>query len=147
MTTIVWKQGVLACDSQSSFDGAKYRCKEKLQERQTVAYAIAGELGYGLAIVGWAEEGVEDYPGNPDHETVVVAMSKSSGKAWCIEAPGVWIPIEDEMFACGSGGPVALGALAMGATPKEAVEAACEWDEGTGFEVQVVRATQKWKGK
>lgn len=137
MTTIVWKGGVLACDSQSSFGNHKYKCKTKLQLDDDIAFAICGALAEGLLIIDWCRsEEPAPFPGTDD--TTVVMMCRRTGKAWTIEHPGAAVPIEDKLFAAGSGAGIALGALAMGATPEEAVDAACKWDEASGFGVQVV---------
>lgn len=45
------------------------------------------------------------------------------------------IPVTSEFYAIGSGAKVALGALYMGATAKQAVEAACKFDPFTGGDV------------
>lgn len=47
--------------------------------------------------------------------------------------------IKDEFYAIGSGGPYALGAMAMGATPEEAVAIASRFDPGTGSEIEVLQ--------
>lgn len=54
------------------------------------------------------------------------------------DAAGKRYPIKDEYFAIGSGGPYAMGAMAMGATPEEAVAIAARFDPGTGGEVEVM---------
>lgn len=48
-------------------------------------------------------------------------------------------PIKDQFFAIGSGGPYALGAMAMGATPEEAVAIASRFDPATGPEIEVLQ--------
>jgi hypothetical protein len=45
------------------------------------------------------------------------------------------------VYATGSGGQLALGALAMGATPEEAIKVASKYDAYTGHGVQVWRKT------
>ena len=55
---------------------------------------------------------------------------------WGSEMVGV--PIEDDFYAIGSGASLALGALSMGATPKQAIGVAARWDSGTGSEIQTM---------
>jgi hypothetical protein len=49
------------------------------------------------------------------------------------------MPMESPFYAIGSGGHVALGAMATGVTPKRAVEIATQFDPGTGMGVDVIR--------
>jgi ATP-dependent protease HslVU (ClpYQ) peptidase subunit len=49
---------------------------------------------------------------------------------------GARYAITDEFYAIGSGGPYAMGAMAMGATPEEAVAIASRFDPGTGGDVE-----------
>lgn len=46
--------------------------------------------------------------------------------------------IKDEFFAIGSGAPYAIGAMAMGATPEQAVALASRFDPATGGEIEVI---------
>lgn len=147
MTTVVWKKpGVLACDKMATMDGNRYRGTQKLQVTKTHAYVVVGCLGYGLKMIKWIEGTREDDSPLLDHdETAVVAMNLKTGRCSVWEAPGVEIPVEDNLFATGSGGHIALGALAMGASAEEAVRAAAAWDDGTGFGVQVVASERALK--
>lgn len=53
------------------------------------------------------------------------------------EANGARYPIKDQFYAVGSGAPYALGAMAMGASPEEAVAIAARFDPNTGGELEV----------
>lgn len=55
------------------------------------------------------------------------------------EPSGARYHIKDGFYAVGSGGPYALGAMAMGASPEEAVAIAARFDPGTGGEVEVLK--------
>lgn len=46
--------------------------------------------------------------------------------------------IKDEFFAIGSGAPYAIGAMAMGASPQEAVALASRFDPATGGEIEAI---------
>lgn len=146
MTTIVWKApGVLACDSMASEGGVRYRGKIKFQLREKYAYAVTGGLAAGLKLVEWIDGGAPDDCPIDDRSVTAVCMDLKTGKAWTWCHEGVPLPIEDKMYATGSGRELALGALAMGASASEAVAVACEWDDGSGFGVQFVasRAAQR----
>lgn len=49
---------------------------------------------------------------------------------------GTRYAIKDTFYAIGSGGPYAMGAMAMGATPTEAVAIAARFDPGTGGAIE-----------
>lgn len=119
----------------------RYRGTAKMVQTSTHAYVVVGCLAFGLKMIQWIMGTREDESPLSDHdETAVVAMDLRTGECVVWEAPGVPIPIEDKLFAAGSGGPIALGALAMGASAEEAIKAAAAWDDGTGFGVQVVKS-------
>jgi 20S proteasome alpha/beta subunit len=50
--------------------------------------------------------------------------------------PSAWLVVDQPYYAIGSGSPFALGALAQGASAKEAVEAAAKSDPFTGMGVK-----------
>ena len=51
-------------------------------------------------------------------------------------ASGKRFAIRDQFYAIGSGGPYAIGAMAMGATPAEAVALASQFDPATGGKIE-----------
>lgn len=137
MTTIAWKDGVLACDSQATDMGTRSRAKSKLVLTDDYAYAVTGSLAFGLDFVRRLESGEED----PElKKATVVRMDRRTGQIVVFDPPGYPIPVEDKLFATGSGGDLALGAMAAGASAEEAVRIAIAWDADSGFGVQVVES-------
>lgn len=145
MTTIAYKDGVLACDKQATNNGTRLRAAVKLQVRRNYAYAISGHLAAGLAAVDCIERGESNE--RPEGKYVVLQMDLQTGKAWEWEDTGNPMPVEDRLWVTGSGGDIALGAMAYGATPEEAVKIAAAWDTDTGFGVQVVRSERAQRRK
>lgn len=147
MTTIAYKRigkgAMLACDSQSSDDGLLYKAKSKAQVVGDKVYIICGTLGIGLAMIKWIESGSSDdcpIAGlSDDDSTEIFEMDLITGKAQLWEASPVPLPIEDKMAAKGTGAGLAIGAMAMGATPTEAITVASKWDEATGMGVQTFK--------
>jgi ATP-dependent protease HslVU (ClpYQ) peptidase subunit len=67
------------------------------------------------------------------------ALRLSAEGIFLIEGPDdTWMKIDDEFYAIGSGAHYAIGALAMGAAPKRAVEIAMDWDNFTGGKINVL---------
>lgn len=146
MTTIAYRNGVLAADSQATDDGLKYETPEKIQRHGNTAYAVAGNLACGLKMIGWLLRNNhnpwcdEDCP--LDDETVVVTLHLDSSTLEVWEHPGWPVTVTDAFAAWGSGAAIAIGAMAMGATAREAVDVAAKWDDGTGFQV---RSYGQWR--
>jgi len=66
------------------------------------------------------------------------AIELHPGGIFLYNSSGLKYAVKDEYFAIGSGGPYAMGALAMGATPEEAVAIATRFDPSTGGEVEAM---------
>lgn len=135
MTTIAWKDGVLAADRKMTYNGAGYK-GTKLFRTKTHALAFSGDAGYGIKFVEWFRGDRTDPCPMDEHADVnVLVMDLETGRCAQWEEPGVPIPIEDKFCAIGSGHDLAIGAMSFGATAIEAVECASEWDNNSGFGV------------
>jgi len=140
MTTVAWKDGVLAADKKASQGGSGYRVT-KLFRTKTHAIAFAGELGYGMQFVEWFKsDRSQDCPLTSDADVTVLVMSLETGTCVQWECPGVPIPIEDSFCAIGSGQDLAVGAMSFGATAIEAVECASAWDNASGLGLNYARS-------
>jgi len=151
MTTIAYRDGVLACDSKETHEDEKageisfYHTQKIYRKRvrpdikkksYEVLIATRGEVGASLIAVDWYGEGLEE----PDDRL----YSDSQFDLLIVEPDGLWTmdqyfrphKIDDEeYYAIGSGTKAALGAMFMGATAVQAIEAAISCDPGTGGEV------------
>ena len=135
MTTIAYRRGVVATDKQTTSNGtiSRGRCKAMLFD--DAVYCITGTLVRGIKFIKWLRS--EQTDNAPKlKSTVVLEMSMKTGKA-CLWEDSVPLPIEDSIWAAGSGGDLALGAMAQGASPEEAVRIATRYDDGTGKGVQI----------
>ena len=138
MTTIAWRDGVIASDRQCSSGGIITKCR-KLFKVGHYAIGTSGNLSVGMLFCQWWADGRrEDCP--LDESTYALVMDINTGVCEIWEHPGVGIPIEEDFSAIGSGAAVAYGALHTGATAREAVTAAIKWDDSTGIGVQAISA-------
>lgn len=80
-------------------------------------------------------EGYKDVPRTRNLSGLVLT---ESGKIFQFDNPGKWIAVDAPFAAMGSGANTALGAMHMGATPKEAILAATKVDPFTGMGVKEV---------
>lgn len=137
MTTIAWRQGVLASDCQASSGGLVTKAT-KLFSDQHFAIGVSGSLSHGLAFRRWFFQGMKgDCP--LDDDTYALVMNLQTGECEQWETPGIGIPVEDEFAAIGSGREFAYGAMHMGADAQMAIIVASRWDASTGMGVQVFR--------
>ena len=143
MTTIVYKNGILAADTRETVNNVARRCSKLFKSGKDII-ATAGDSYSGMVFVNWWMAGAreEDKPDltNLDFEEDFECLVWTKGKLWSVNRlfELVEINLDDHpYYAVGSGSNVALGALAMGASAKRAVEIACEYDVFTGLPVEV----------
>jgi len=151
MTTIAYKDGVLAADGRETIDGAIFN---------ESAIKIAN-LGNGLYFAGSGDSddraireilgsgqipSVEDLREIKQEHYGILADAKAN-KLYYVAADDKACAINDipidRPFATGSGGVYALGAMLAGASAKEAVQAAKKIDVNSGGKV---RCVQLWEG-
>ena len=151
MTTIAYKDGLLAADSRCTIDtdagGARVFSCEKLFRKevlrdgklQEVILATAGDASPGMAFVDWYGSGLPPIDnfvlGDADFSVLVLTHDGLfEYDQWCHG-----IKILDPIYAIGSGTKAALGAMHMGAGPKKAVEIACLIDPYTAGPIVTMR--------
>ena len=137
MTTIVYRDGVLASDSQvTAGDARKFHCEKLYRVEVQGLPAIVGLAGGafdGLAFLDWLV-GEQDAPpqrlidGEADFTAVVLNKhGLFEYDKWCRPDK-----VLERFYAVGSGASAALGAMHMGATAREAVAVACKIDPYSG---------------
>ena len=136
MTTIAYRDGVLASDSQATECGLKSSV-QKIFRLKDCDIAITGELYTAMKFVQWYGNRKEDvtFESDDDFECIIFA----DGKLYSVDRNKILIELrlfEGSYFAFGSGRDYALGAMKMGATAVEAVKIAAEFDSSTGGDIQ-----------
>jgi hypothetical protein len=150
MTTIAFRDGWMAADSQETNDTLKSTCtkifKKKDEKGRPVLLGTAGGSYTGMIYVDWFGSGKErpekirDIFEDEDFHIIIW----DGKKLW--EVNWLWRPIEvtnTKFFAIGSGAAVALGAMEMGASAFEAVVTAKKYDTYTGGRV-VSKQLEEW---
>lgn len=141
MTTIVWRDGVLAADSQVtqqlSEHGGGFRngSVQKIHRHRGFLYGCCGDLLMMERFRDWFHAGLKEFcPLDECSEAMIVCPD---GRVLVYN--GV-LPhrIDGPYYAIGSGRQFALGALALGASAVEAVEAAAVHDAYTGLPVSTL---------
>ena len=143
MTTIAYRDGILAADSRLTVDhgsGArKHTCKKLFRKRvgegkkaYDVIIATAGESSPGMVFVDWYGSGkpVPDLFLHLGGDFLCLVLSPSGLFEYDVYCRGE--PIEEEFYAVGSGSMAALAAMHCGKSAIEAVRVASRIDSFTG---------------
>lgn len=164
MTTIAYRDGILAADTMGNWGGTPTRVSKILKGR---GFVMAGSGAWWriLALFNAAQklakasphercspggmwrhlaENLRDpnfNPSNDDGPAVLLIQPITGNVVWL--AGPIFIPVEflgteaqGFFVAIGSGAGYALGAMAAGATAEEAVHIACQLDVNTGGAVE-----------
>lgn len=129
MTTIAYKDGVLAADTRVTQDDTILPNASK----------IARDYPYSTAFCG-ALKVRQDFSQHRDFSKLPDDGWESiNGNGILRDSDGATLTIpKGDFWAIGSGAHFALGAMAAGATPEEAVKIAARYDTGTNDIVEVV---------
>ena len=144
MTTIVYKDGILATDSRLSMDGTLISDSNiKAVKSKKYLVAASGLAGLCDLFLEWGRNDFEDIY-KPEVQTHVeigdfegIAIDKK-GNVTSYDLN--WMPTiigQVEMYVSGSGGDVARGAMMMGADVITAIECAIKVDMNSGGPIQV----------
>jgi len=145
MSTIAYKDGVIACDEQVT-NGCEYQHGiYKIGRTKKYLFGFAGRLGAIWPLFDWLLE-VEGNKEAPDptyfyrfgHELGLdlddgyAIIANKDGDLWSLNPNGFVTPQPRKYDAISSGGAYAVGAIAHGATAEQAVQAAILCDTGSG---------------
>lgn len=143
MTTIAYRDGVLAGDQRTTDDGAIVpgRFIKVFKNDQGWLYGACGDSGpmedfyrFMAGVVNSIDP--KRIPRSGIYEAIIVSPTSD---VFVVEKGFIEkYPLDTEYLAIGSGRKVAYGALYMGATPAQAVQAAITHDNCTGGSVNVV---------
>ncbi|MBO3760368.1 hypothetical protein [Ciceribacter sp. L1K22] len=153
MTTIAYRDGVMASDTGVWISGAAMPWAEKLiRGGSGTLYGCAGNGAHVAAVLQWVREsdgfGLSSLPrGTPtgndgESSSVVILIVPPDGPLRLATAYGDEIYPDVPYFAIGAGAATALGALHAGATARGAIEAALMHSDGTHGEVRSISHTE-----
>jgi hypothetical protein len=136
MTTIAYRDGILACDSCWSDDSLVVLSQTKiLRLRSGALYGAAGHVDDRALVAALQDaSGPADLPSHEDlyemKTEIRALLIFPDGSVFMIDAkePCAGVTPLGPFAAVGSGGRVAMGAMAMGASAEQAVEIACRLD-------------------
>lgn len=146
MTTIAYRDGIIASDSQGHANGLNAAGRSKVHDINGWLLGGAGASSQIDEFISWFTTECQDgklrkppshlQTGNENSYTIMAVNKKS--RAVYQFADGLHpFRINGKYFAIGSGMPVALGALAMGATAEQAIRCAAKHDVYTSGAIQI----------
>lgn len=144
MTCIVFRDGVIASDSKVigrhwNAIGGFAKVGKRMYDGQVYLYGATGETSYAAKFDRWMQspafdEYMKTGEGHPNlepaarDEQCTGLIFTPDGACMRVEGNYPIYTVTAPYFAFGTGDSAALGALYMGATAQQAVEAACEHD-------------------
>lgn len=143
MTTIVADRKGMAADKRISFSagGNSVFKTSKLHKVNGSIIGICGNVEQAMQFIEWRRT-PDTKPTFSEPAFEAIELTAEGQMLWW-GGEMIAIPIEDEHYAIGTGAAYALGAMAHGATVKEAIQIAATYDANTGTEVQTLMLSKK----
>lgn len=139
MTTIAYRDGVLAADSLVTLGSTKvHGSYQKIRRIGEYLVGTAGSVADCQAFVVWLRECDDNVPPPKGEYSALIVGPR--GRVREMENGSVLpVPRGAKFFAIGSGGPYALAAMFAGASATEAVKIAAKIDTSTGLPVKTLK--------
>lgn len=139
VTTIAYRDGVLAADTLATWGDTRDGHVTKIAKRGRVLAAIAGNVSGGQAFLDWFNRGMKGPPPKSEAgDNQWFAYLFTPDDWMLLWGPRGWERCQAEMMTLGSGGDFARGAMSMGASPAEAVAVAIQHDTKSGGPITVL---------
>jgi hypothetical protein len=147
VTTIVYRDGVLAADSRAyagnrSPIGFKQKIRAIVVDEVPYLVGVSTPVpGYGEAVLNWFEAGhnFHDSPPMPEGGFTLLAVDAAGQAYYANDTFYLSGPLDAPFWAIGSGEEYAIGALTSGASAFEAVKVAMTYDQWTGGPIHTLR--------
>ena len=137
MTTVAYRDGVMACDSQLT-GGFKSVTPSKVVIGRSKMVGFCGDYASGYAGAQYLAEEASDKPeshSDDDNEYIVT----DGKRIWLADTRLRLAPVGDKFWAVGSGGIAAMAAMYAGADAETAVKIAIKVDEYSGGKVRTFK--------
>lgn len=142
MSVVAWDGKTLAADCQGMIGDMRVRTTKIFQRKSGAVMATVGDMAAGLELIQWFDQGhpYQAFPRDKEHEAVLI-VAEGGRVRKCSGVP-IWIDVCEPFMAWGSGKEFAMGAMAMGASAREAVEVACRFCVSCGIGVESFEASE-----
>lgn len=145
MSIVAWDGKSIATDRLATNSEMRMEAAKSRRLSSGIVLAWTGDISSGMAMAEWFErklsangEGVPAFPGcqgDKDRWARLIVASREG--CFFYEQEPIEVPVLGKFMAWGSGRDYAMGAMAMGASAKEAVEVASRFCVSCGFGVDV----------
>ena len=141
MTTVAFRDGVMACDSKVSGDFLS-KIQDKVVKGRGVLVGYCGDLIAAWSGAMYLAGEVQDRPITTREDDVMFLIYRD-GELYLADAEFREVPLKPmKYYAIGSGGQAAMVAMHMGATAGEAIKMAIRVDDGSGGPVKEYRLNE-----
>jgi ATP-dependent protease HslVU (ClpYQ) peptidase subunit len=129
VTTIAYKDGVVAADSQVSCGDMRDSTITKIARNPAGDLCGAsGNASFMFAFLKWFSDGEKgEAPVPSENDGGIIFRAKGAIELYEHPGPCPFVVVA-KMYAAGSGRKLALGAMAFGASAEEAVKVAAQYD-------------------
>ncbi len=136
MSVIAWDGASVAADRQATEDSTRTSCKKIIRIRTGEILCDVGDYPIGLALIDWYKKGCDPvkFPKIPKNNGTKLIVFSASGVLE-YETSHHGVPVKEPFFAWGAGKDLAIGAMAMGASAREAVKVASRYNVLCGLGV------------
>lgn len=147
MTTIAYRNGIMAADSGSRAGDAKQNWARKLAKgTDGTLYGACGNAAQCETFLGWVDDGCVGDPPAADkepegHSSFLILVAPIHGRLQLITAYGVE-KYKAPYFALGYDSGVAYGAMFTGANAPDAIAAAIEHGVGSSGPLAMIRHSE-----
>lgn len=134
MSTIAFKDGILASDSACLQSGTSIGKMKKVYRVGKCLIGLCGETAFFTEFVDWFRDGADDadtFPWTGDWNALVVSPNNPITLYDNNSMTPLVFSKKDKYIAIGSGMDIALGCLYNGGSAKEAVQAAIKHNSST----------------
>lgn len=136
MTTIAYKDGVMAGDTQVTQQGTIIGRARKVFKYHGHLFGTMGISSECQDLLAWAKAGMKGHPPRFEESQMLVVSPKGHLR---LLQNGLFVSWKANGFAIGSGRDHALAVMEYGGDAVDAVAIACRLDNGTSKPIHVVR--------
>ncbi|WP_374387103.1 hypothetical protein [Brevundimonas sp.] len=140
MTTIAYRDGVLAADTLATWGDSRDGRISKIVKRGPILACAGGAVAGGQRFLDWVRTGMQgDPPESTTGDGEWYGYIITPDDQFCLWGPRGWERCRGETLTLGSGSEYAKGAMSMGADAVRAVEVAILHDTKSGGPIEVLR--------
>lgn len=143
MTTIAYKDGIIASDSRATWeDGFTESCQKLFRMRsgphKSEIVATSGAASPGMVFVDWYENPKRQRPKIQFEDESFICLVLNWDGLFAVDDHCRLQRISEPFYATASGGNFAMGAMAHGASAEEAVAIACRFSAFSAPPIQTM---------